>query len=118
MLLAVVAAVAYWLYKDRPTVSGMIDSITHPLMGSRAAVDTSERNRVNSDAAVAITEQTDIPVGSLKEGMPARDVKELLGNPDSVEKDAEDPNRFRWTYRRAGRVIVIQDQRVVSITIL
>jgi hypothetical protein len=118
LLLAVVAAVAYWLYKDRPTVSGMIDSITHPLMGSRAAVDTSERNRVNSDAAVAITEQTDIPVGSLKEGMPARDVKELLGNPDSVEKDAEDPNRFRWTYRRAGRVIVIQDQRVVSISIL
>ncbi len=118
LLLAAVAAVAYWIYKDRPTVSGMIDSITHPLMGSRAAVESSERNRVNSDAAVAISEQTDIQVGSLKEGMPARDVKELLGNPDSVEKDAEDPNRFRWTYRRAGRVIVIQDQRVVSITIL
>jgi hypothetical protein len=118
LLLAVVAAVAYWIYKDRPTLSGMIDSITRPLLGSRAAVESSERNRVNSDAATAISEQTDLPVGSLKEGMPTRDVRELLGNPDSIEKDAENPNRARWTYRRAGRVLVIDEGRVVSISIL
>jgi len=118
LLFAAVAAVAYWIYKDRPTVSGIIDSITNPLLGSRAAVESSERNRVSSDAAKAISDQVDIPVGSLKEGMSARDVKELLGNPDSIESDAENPNRFRWTYRRAGRILVIQDQRVVSIAIL
>ncbi len=118
LLFAAVAAVAYWIYKDRPTVSGLIDSITNPLMGSRAAVESSERNRVNSDAATAISEQTDLPVASLKEGMSVREVKELLGNPDSIEKDAEKPNRARWTYRRAGRVLLIEDQRVVSIAIL
>src|SRR5262245_37083141 len=117
LLFAAVVAVAYWIYKDRPTVSGMIDSITNPLMGSRAAVESSERNRVNTDAAAAITEQTDLPVGSLKVGMRARDVKELLGNPDSVEKDSENPKQTRWIYRRAGRILVIENERVVSIAV-
>jgi len=118
LLFAAVVAVAYWIYKDRPTVSGMIDSITNPLMGSRAAVESSERNRVNSDAATAISEQTEIPVGSLKEGMSTRDVKELLGSPDSIEKDTENPDRTSWIYRRAARVLVIENQRVVSIAVL
>jgi hypothetical protein len=118
LLFAAVAAVAYWIYKDRPTLSGVIDSITNPLLGSRAAVESSERNRVNSDAATVISEQTEIPVGSLEEGMSARDVKELLGNPDSIEKDPENPDRTRWIYRRAARVLVIENQRVVSVAIL
>ena len=118
VILAAVAAIGYWIYKDRPTARGLIDSITNPLMGSKAAVESSERNRVSSDAAAAISEQTEIPVGSLKEGMSARDVKELLGNPDSIEKDAENPDRTRWVYKRAARVLVIENQRVVSISIL
>ena len=117
LLLAAVVAVAYWIYKDRPTVSGLVDSVTNPLMGSRAAVESSERNRVNSDASAAISEQTDLPVGSLKEGMSSREVKELLGNPDTIEKDDENPNRFRWNYRRARRTLVIEEGRVVSIVI-
>jgi len=118
LLFAAVVAVAYWIYKDRPTLSGIVDSLTKPLLGSHAAVESSERNRVSSDAAAAISEQTEIPVGSLKEGMSARDVKELLGNPDSIEKDAENPDRTRWVYKRAARVLVIENQRVVSISIL
>jgi hypothetical protein len=119
LLVAAVVAVAYWIYKDRPTLSGMIDRITNPLLGSKAAVESSERNRVNSDAAATISEQTDTTVGSLKVGMRAPEVKEILGNPDSIEKDPENPDRSRWTYRRAGRVLVMDsDQRVVSIAIL
>ena len=118
LLVAAVAAVAYWIYKDRPTVSGVIDSITNPLLGSRAAVESSERNRVNSDAAATISDQTDATVRELKVGMRGRDVREMLGNPDSVERDAENPNRYRWTYRRVGRVLVLEDERVVSIAVL
>ena len=51
-LLLFVAAigVGYWFYKDRPSFSGFIDSITDPLMSSRAAVKSSERNRVVGEA--------------------------------------------------------------------
>ena len=88
-LLLFVAAigVAYWIYKDRPTVSGFIDSITDPVMGSRAAVKSSERNRIVGDASAAITEQSDLPVGSLREGMTVREVVDLLGEPDSKEDE-------------------------------
>ena len=46
VLLAAAAAIGWWIYKDRPTLSGFIDSLTNPLMGSHAAVESSERNRV------------------------------------------------------------------------
>jgi hypothetical protein len=117
-LLAAAAALAYWFYKDRPTLSGIVDSITNPLLGSRAAVKTEERKRVTGDATVAITEQVDLPVGSLREGMTSREVKELLGSPDSIEREpGGNASRVRWTFARAGRVLVLQDDRVVSIAI-
>ena len=117
LLLAAAVAVGYWIYKDRPTVSGIIDSMTNPLMGSRAAVKTSERNRVNADASAVITDQSELPVGSLHEGMSGREVRDLLGNPDTIEKDPENPNRFRWIYERARRTIVVDEERVVSILV-
>lgn len=117
LLLAAAVAVGYWIYKDRPTVSGIIDSMTNPLMGSRAAVKTSERNRVNADASSVISDQSELPVGSLREGMSGREVRDLLGNPDTIEKDPENPNRFRWTYERARRTVVVDEDRVVSILV-
>ncbi len=118
LLLAVAVGVAYWVYKDRPTVSGFIDSITDPLMGSRAAVKSSERNRVVGDATAAISEQSDLPVGSLREGMTSREVEDLLGDPDSREDETvEGVKRVRWTYSRARRVLVFQNGRLVSIII-
>ncbi|MFY9550000.1 MAG: hypothetical protein WAU32_02520 [Thermoanaerobaculia bacterium] len=117
LLLAAAVAVGYWIYKDRPTVSGIIDSMTNPLMGSRAAVKTSERNRINADASAVITDQSELPVGSLREGMSGREVRDLLGNPDTIEKDPENPNRFRWTYERARRTVVVDEERVVSILV-
>jgi hypothetical protein len=119
LLLAIVAGVAYWIYRDRPTVSGMVDRITGPLLGSRAAVKSSERNRVVGDASAAISsEQTELPVGSLKEGMSSRDVLELLGEPDSRENIVvEGVAQIRWTYARARRELILQDNRVVSIVV-
>jgi hypothetical protein len=118
-LIALVAAVGWWIYKDRPTVSGMIDAITNPLLGSRAAVKSSERNRVVGDASAAISEQSELPVGSIREGMSKRDVNELLGDPDSQETEVVDGvKRVRWTYRRAHRALTFQEDRLVSIVVL
>jgi hypothetical protein len=121
LLLAIVAGVGYWIYKERPTVSGIIDTITNPLMGSRAAVKSSERNRVSGDASSAVAEQRDSRVESLHEGMSKDDVRELLGDPDSIDtvkKDKDHVERVRWTYRAARRLIVFQGNRVVSISVL
>ena len=118
ILVLLVAGVAWWLYKDRPTVSGLVDEITEPLLGSRAAVKSSERNRVVGDASVAISEQTELPVGSLREGMSKGDVIDLLGKPDSSEDIVVDGvKQKRWTYTAAHRVLTIQDDRLVSITV-
>jgi len=119
LLLAIVAGFAWWIYKDRPTLSGLIDSTTNPLLGSRAAVKTSERNRVVGDATTAITEQVDLPVSSLKEGMTSMEVRDLLGEPQRVDPvPGGGPNRFRWTYTRAARVLTMQDNKLVAIEII
>jgi hypothetical protein len=118
VLLALAIGVGYWIYKDQPTVSGLVDSITNPLMGSRAAVKSSERNRVVGDATAAITEQTDSAVGTLKEGMTTAEVRDLVGNPDSMEREkVEGVERIRWTYAKLRRVLYVQDGRVVSIVV-
>lgn len=119
LLLLIVAGVGYWIYKERPTVSGIIDTITNPLMGSRAAVKSSERNRVQGDASSTVAEQRDSRVESLREGMSRDDIRELLGDPDSIETvKKEGVVRIRWTYRTARRLIVFQGNRVVSISVL
>jgi hypothetical protein len=116
LLLAAVAAIGWWIYKDRPSPAGLIDSITAPLLGSRAAVKTSERNRVVGDATTAITEQVDLPVASLHEGQSSARVRELLGEPDKIEQ--VDKRTSRWTYTRAERVLTLTDNVVVSIAII
>ena len=121
ILLVLVAGVVYWIYKDRPTVSGLVDSITDPLLGSRAAVKSSERNRVVGDASTALSEQnaSESPVGSLKEGMTKRDVIDLLGPPQSEEDVVvEGVKRQRLTYTDARRILTFQDGQLVSITVI
>jgi hypothetical protein len=119
LLAAAVVGLGYWIYKDRPTVPGIVDAITNPLMGSHAAVKTSERNRVVGDATSVITEQIDLPVGSLREGMSAQEVRDLLGAPDLIERETKDGvKQVRWTYKRAARLLVLENERVVSITVI
>jgi len=118
ILLALVVGVGTWIYKDRPTVSGFIDSVTNPLLGSKAAVEESERNRVVGDATTVATEQSDAAVGTLREGMSTYEVKDLLGEPEKTEEEkTETALRVRWTYSRVHRVLVFQDGRVISIAI-
>jgi len=119
LLLLIVAGVGYWIYKDRPTMSGIIDSLTNPLLGSRAAVKSSERNRVQGDASSTVAEQGDSRVESLREGMTRDDVKEMLGSPDAISTEKKDGVLLtKWTYRDAHRLVVFKGDRVVSISVL
>ncbi len=119
ILLGLVVGVGYGIYKDRPTPGGIIDSLTNPLMGSKAAVESSERNRVVGDASTVLSEQAADPaVGTLHEGMKTSEVRDILGDPDSIAEETTDGvHRSRWTYARIHRVLVFQDGRIVSIAI-
>ncbi len=118
ILLALAGGIGYWIYKDRPTISGLVDSVSRPIMGSKAAVDTSERNRVVGDATTEISDQTDRIVAALHEGMTTSDVLEILGNPDKVEPETVDGvEQQRWNYAKVRRVLVVRKGRVVSISV-
>ena len=119
VLLALVGAVAYWIYKDRPSPSGLIDDLTRPLLGSRAAVKEDEHKRVVSEAASVISQQTDENVATLRVGMSMSDVRDILGAPDGIEHISErDPVRVKWLYRTAKRSVTFENGRVASIALL
>jgi hypothetical protein len=119
LFLAIVVGIGYWIYTAKPTVSGIVDSITRPLFGSKAAVDSSERNRVRDDASTVVAEQSEARVTTLHEGMTKDEVRELLGKPDAVDKvQKEGVEREQWTYRESRRVIVFQKNKVYSISVL
>ena len=118
VILVVIAGVAYWIYKDRPTVSGLVDSLTRPIMGSNAAVKESEHKRVVSDVVPAAPEGEPVSMQTIKKGMKSEEVRETLGRPDRVEPFEEDGvSRTRWTYVATRRVIDFEGGRVVSIAI-
>jgi hypothetical protein len=118
VLIAVVAAVAYWIYKDRPTPGALIDSLTNPLMGSKAAVESSERNRVVSDASSSISEETEKTIGALKEGMTMTEVSDLLGEPDRRQNEVVDGvSQLRWTYAHLRRELIFRENHLVTIVV-
>lgn len=121
LLLAVVAgAVVWWYSHGQPSVQQMVDDLTRPLFGSRAAVQESERNRVEGQAIAAVTDQSETSIETLHVGMSFREVRALLGDPNDTETPPHEkgkPEVARWTYRSAHRLLVFEDGRVVSIAI-
>ena len=119
VVLLLLAGAGYWANKSNLTVSGFVDDLTSPLMRSNAAVKESEHKRIVAEAVPA-PEGEEVPsMTTVRKGMKAAEVKELLGAPDRVETlRGEGRDRLRWTYVGAKRVIVFEDGRVVSIAIL
>ena len=120
VILVVIGGVAYWIYKEQPTVSGFVDGVTRPVMGSKAAVKESEHRRVISDVVPAAPEAGEQPASmqTVREGMKSEEVREILGKPDRSEPFEEDGHsRVRWVYLSLGRLVVFEDGRVVSIAI-
>jgi len=112
-----IVGAGYWIYKTHSTVSGFVDKLTSPLMRSKPVVKESEHKRIMAEAVPA-PEGEEVPLAPVKEGMTTAEVKELLGTPERVEWFQEKKReRLRWTYLRAGRDIVFEDGRVVSIAI-
>jgi hypothetical protein len=118
IVLVVVGAAGYWAYKSHLTVSGLVDGLTRPLMGSKAAVKESEYKRVMSVAVPAAPEGERVSTQTIREGMKKAEVEELLGKPERVEPlEEKGHSRLRWTYVRDGLVIVFENERVLSIAV-
>jgi len=116
-LLALVG-LGWWIYEKRPTVSGLVDELTRPLFGSRAAVKEAEHKRVVHEASQVVTLDREKLVDTLRPGMTEWEVRDLIGEPDEVEKlDDEATYRQRWIYRDLRRNVVFERRRVVSIAI-
>ncbi len=117
VVLLLVAGGAYWIYKTHTTVSGFVDDLTRPVLRSKAAIKETEHKRLVAES-VPVPEGEEPPQAALKNGLTRDEVRDLLGEPERVERLREErPERLRWTYLRAGRVIVFEDGRVVSIAI-
>jgi hypothetical protein len=122
LLLAVVAgAVAWWFTHGQPSFRQMVDDVTRPLFGSPAAVQESERNRIEGQAVAAVADQSsETPFEALRIGMTFREVRAVLGEPNEIETprlEKGKPESVRWTYKSVHRFLVFEDGRLVSIAI-
>lgn len=122
LLLAIVAgAAAWWFTHGKPSAQQMVDDLTRPLLGSPAAVQESERNRVEGQAIAAVADQSsETPIEALRVGMTFREIRAVLGEPNDIETPSQEkgkPESVRWTYRSAHRFLVFEDGRLVSIAI-
>ena len=118
LALGVLAALGWWIHEKKPTLSGIVDDLTRPLLGSRAAVNESEQKRVVGEASQVLTIGEEKSIGSVREGMTESEVRRLLGDPDEIQTLVDDTDvRVRWTYRSVHRVVVFDRHRVVSIAI-
>ena len=122
LVLAIAAGTFWWWFTHgKPSAQQMVDDVTRPLFGSKAAVQESERNRVSGEAVGVIADQTETSIETLRLGMKFSEVRELLGQPNVVETpplEKGKPETVRWTYKSAHRFLVFEDGRLVSITIL
>ena len=117
LLLAALGGIGWWIHEKRPTVSGLVDDLTRPLMGSRAVVKESEQKRVVAEASQVVLHDEEKPVAALREGMTDLEVRALLGDPDEILPDGDSALRLRWVYRKVDRVVVFDRHRVVSIAV-
>jgi hypothetical protein len=117
LLLAALGGIGWWIHEKRPTVSGLVDDLTRPLMGSQAVVKESEQKRVLSEASQVVLHDEEKPVAALREGMSDLEVRALLGDPDEILPDGDSALRLRWVYRKVDRVVVFDRHHVVSIAI-
>ena len=118
LMLAVLGVVGLWIHEKNPTVQGIVDDLTRPLLGSKETAGPPERKRVVSEASQVLTLGEEKPIGAIRQAMTDREVRRLLGDPDEIQNIVDDTYvRVRWTYRSLHRVVVFDRGRVVSIAV-
>jgi hypothetical protein len=119
LFFAAAIALGWWIYKDRPTLSGIVETITRPIFGTKAAVKGDERNRVVEASAESIATQQDTNIGTIREGMTKSEIRDLLDRPDTITPFRDDEKDFeRWTYVRLRRELVFDaNSRLISISV-
>ena len=51
LMLSVLAAIGWWIHEKKPTVQGVVDDLTRPLLGSRNEVREPEQKRIAGEAS-------------------------------------------------------------------
>ena len=120
VLLVIVIAVGYWLYKSNAAVltgrSGKSEtSSAAPMDRARAATRQSDELRSRSEALQREAENN--PAGAVTENMTPEQVRRLLGAPDEIASEALESgvSRERWIYRAAGKTVIFENGIAVRI---
>jgi hypothetical protein len=104
ILMAVVAAALVWGYRHRERFL--------PQPGPKAPAAETPLAEASREAA-----QAGSSGAGVTENMTADDVRRLLGTPDDVAAGSSETGKpvERWTYRAAGRVVVLEGGVVTRI---
>ncbi|HEY3173257.1 MAG TPA: hypothetical protein VGK86_11855 [Thermoanaerobaculia bacterium] len=123
ILLVIVLAVGYWLYKNSSggilgsrSTGGVESSTSAPLDRAREAARKSNERQLEADRMGH--EDTSTGVGSqIHENMKPSEVRALLGAPDEIMSSVSETGAPReiWTYRSVGKKVIFQNGFVISI---
>ena len=120
ILLVIVLAVGYWLFKN--SAGGLLGSRGTD-SSSSAPIDRAREAARKADARHAETDQLGTEdsapreAGRVQENMTPAEVRALLGAPDEVTSDTSETGapRETWVYRSVGRKVVFENGVAVSV---
>jgi hypothetical protein len=120
ILLVVVVAVGYWLYKN--SAGGLLgsrdteSSTAAPIERARAVARTAEERQAEIDRLAREAASPREP-GRVHENMTPAEVRALLGAPDEITSgsSASGAPRETWLYRSVGKKVVFENGVAVSV---
>lgn len=120
ILLVVVLAVGYWLYKN--SADGLLGSRGTD-SSSPAPIDQARDAARRADARQAETDrlagegQSPREAGRVHENMTPAEVRALMGAPDEITSDSSPTGapRETWLYRSVGKKVVFENGVAVSV---
>ena len=120
ILLLIVVAVGYWLYKN--SAGGLLgsrsgeDAARAPIERARAAARAIENRQAETDR-LGREEPTPREAGRVHENMTPAEVRTLLGPPDETTSSTSETGALRetWYYRSVGKTVVFENGVVARI---
>ena len=120
VLLVIVVAVGFWLYKH--SSGGLLGTRSSepgsaaPIERARQAARTADERQAEADRLGREDASAREP-GRVQENMTPSEVRTLLGSPDEVTTGSTESGapRETWTYRSVGKKVVFENGVVVSI---